>query len=160
MQWVSLGGNITQCTPDMSRHYRIVRIISPWCIISPPPSSAQSYCIGIGRLYMVIRIISPPPVQKIPHVSTRECTTLAVSSPCSYDRTHVTWPNTGSVTLLTRIWPARRLNVSGRGQTDYVIASAQACYSKGPGGTRAMHRWPCMEQPQLYLTMVREGLSA
>ncbi len=27
--------------------YRIVRIISPWCIISPPPSSAQSSCIGI-----------------------------------------------------------------------------------------------------------------
>ncbi len=29
---------------------RIVRIISPWCTISPPP---LQLCIGIGRLYMV-----------------------------------------------------------------------------------------------------------
>ncbi len=51
--------------------YRIVRITSPWCIISPPPSSAQSSFIGKARLYnMVICIISPwciistPPVQR------------------------------------------------------------------------------------------------
>ncbi len=43
----------------IGRLYMVIRIISPWCIISPPPSSGQSYCIGIGRLYMVIRIISP-----------------------------------------------------------------------------------------------------
>ncbi len=60
----------TLCAPNYTCGlciYRIVRIISPWCIISPPPSSAQSSCIG--RLYVVIRIISPwciispPPVQ-------------------------------------------------------------------------------------------------
>ncbi len=37
-------------------------------IISPPPSSAQSCCIGIGRLYTYIsqlRILSPPPCSEM-----------------------------------------------------------------------------------------------
>ncbi len=38
-------------------YYRIVHIISPCCIISPPSSSAQSSCVGIGRIYIVYYVL-------------------------------------------------------------------------------------------------------
>ncbi len=41
-------------------YYHVVRIISLWCIISPPPSSAQSSYDDGNSYISSVRIISPP----------------------------------------------------------------------------------------------------
>ncbi len=66
-----LHSNVQCCvTLHVGKYIPYSTYISPWCIISPPPSSAQCSCIGIGCIYMVysyicsVRIISPHPCSK------------------------------------------------------------------------------------------------